>query len=399
MRRVIPLALSLVFVLAFGSATAVQAAARPCKPGSGPNLRGKDFTNGAALPYSLRCADLTKAKLDEVDLTQKDLTGAILRNASLKEADLTQAYLEYADLRGADLTSADLGQLRAKQADLRGAILVDAEAGQAEFPHANLTGAVLSRAVLTQATLTGAKLVDADLNEATLGQIKARTADFTKAKMKEAKLGQAQLQHAVFKDTDLGEAEFTQAELQGADLTGANVEKASFIQADDLNLTGSRGTPVDVPDDAVQGDPVATDSETDSGGDQPVSDPASSSTKSLPTGLILVIVSGLGLSLTLLVWGITHRRRERFAAYFAVARQAAEEDVTQLGEEIDALDFELKINQMSGGPSQDWRAALDAYEAAKQVLNVAQTPNELNAAASAVQHGRHALYQVRTRRR
>jgi hypothetical protein len=86
-------------------------------------------------------------------------------------------------------------------------------------------------------------------------------------------------------------------------------------------------------------------------------------------------------------------------AFFAVARHAAEESVTRLGEEIDQLDFEFKINQMSGGPSHDWRAALDAYEAAKQALIIARTPSDLHAAASAVQHGRHALHQVRSRMR
>ncbi|MEZ0072759.1 pentapeptide repeat-containing protein [Planotetraspora sp. GP83] len=406
MLRIAPLAGAVFFAAALSvaaPATAVQAAAGPCKPGSGPNLRGKDFTHGATLPYDLRCADLTKAKLDEVDLTQKDLTGAILRDASLKEADLTQAHLEYADLRGADLSDADLGQLKAKQADLRGAILIDAEAGQAEFPHADLTEAVLTRAVLTQANLTNATLVDADLTESTLGQIKGRTADFTRAKLKDAKLGQAELQHTVLKNADLSRAELTQADLQGADLTGANVQGASFTQAQDLNLTGTSGRAVNVPDDAINGRP-ASDKET---GEETAEDPGTQYTGTDTLGrdaalrgpspaLILVIVSGLGLSLTLLIWGVTHRRRERFAAAMAVARHTAEEEVTRFGEEIDSLDFEMKVNQVSG-PTHEWRAALDAYEAAKQALHIAQTPYELQAAASAVQHGRYALQQVRSR--
>ncbi|WP_051759345.1 pentapeptide repeat-containing protein [Herbidospora cretacea] len=392
MRALVALSFALSLVLV--PATAANAAAAPCKKGSGPNLRGADFTNGRQLPSDLRCADLTGAKLDEVDFTQKDLTGAILRNASMKEADFTQAHLEYADLRGADLTSADLGQLRAKQADLRGATLVDVEAGQAEFPHADLSDAVMTRANLTQVTLTNAKLVGADLNEAELGQVKGRTADFTRAKMKEAEFGQAQLQHAVFKETDLTEAQFTQAELQGADFTGAVVEQASFIQADDLNLAGARGNPADLPT-GVSFDPPAEEPEF---GDEPTAKPTS---RQLPTrvlgmspALLIALAGGLGLSLTLIVWGLSHQRTRRHDADFTMARRVAEEDVTRFGEEIDTLDFDMKVNAVSG-PSHDWRAALDAYEAAKQALYLARTPEELHAAAAAVHHGRQALHRVR----
>ncbi|WP_204038834.1 pentapeptide repeat-containing protein [Acrocarpospora phusangensis] len=388
------LGLAMAIMLPAGPA---ESAARPCAVGSGPNLAGKRFTRVEQLPANLRCATLTNAKLDELDLTQRDLSGAVLRGASLKEADLTQAHLEYADLRGADLTAADLGQLRAKQADLRNAILIDAEAGQAEFPHADLRKAVLTRAVLTQATFTNAKLGGADLNQATLGQIKARTADFTGAKLKDVKLGQAALQHAVFKDADLTEAVFTQAELQGADFTGAIIEGASFIQASDLNLTGARGEGTNVPDDAViapatETEPPAGDGEP-SGGESDT-EPARRSSGGLSPAFIVVLVSAFGLSMTLLVWGLTSGRRKRSHATFTMARHAAEEDVTRFGEEIDTLDFEMKVNAVSG-PSHDWRAALDAYEAAKRALMLARTPGELHAAAVAVHHGRQALHRVR----
>ncbi|WP_155341378.1 pentapeptide repeat-containing protein [Acrocarpospora corrugata] len=379
-------------------ATASDAAARPCAIGSGPNLAGKRFTRVEQLPQNLRCATLTNAKLDELDLTQRDLTGAVLRGASLKEADLTQAHVEYADLRGADLTSADLGQLQAKHADLRAAILIDASAGQAEFPHANLTKATLTRAVFTQADFTDAKLADADLNQAALGQIKGRTADFTRAKLRDVKFGQATLQHAVFKEADLTEAVFTQAELQGADFTGAIIEQASFIQASDVNLTGARGSGANLPSDTI----VAPATEEPPAGDK-TEGPAreleqptgSKGLFGLSPALLVVLVSAFGLSMTLLIWGISSGRRKRHHATFSMARHAAEEDVTRFGEEIDTLDFEMKVNAVSG-PSHDWRAALDAYEAAKRALMLARTPGELHAAAAAVHHGRLALHRVRS---
>ncbi|MEV7969967.1 pentapeptide repeat-containing protein [Sphaerisporangium sp. NPDC088356] len=412
MRRPIPLALvSGLFFLAVpalsasasapGSATVALAAAEavlaaPCKPGSGPKLRGRNFTNGATLPYNLRCADLTNAKLDEVDFTQKDLTGAILRNASMKEADFTQARLEYADMSGADLSDADLGQMHAKHATLRGTILTDAHGGQAEFPHADLTGAIMARAELTQANLTDATLVDADLNEATLGQIEARNADFTRAKLRDAKLGQAKLQFAVFKGANLTKAELVQAELNGADLSGATVEKASFIQADDVNLTGALGTPANVPDDAVGSTSNLPTGSEDAGGTDPLRPLVTRGSGGL--GLVLVILSGVGLSITLILWGLSHRRRAERATRFAAARRDAEEDVIRLGEEIDSLDFDYKVNHMTtSGVDPDWRRALDAYEAAKQSLNVAQSVPQLAGVAAAVYHGREALGRVRSR--
>ncbi|GAA3131942.1 pentapeptide repeat-containing protein [Streptosporangium carneum] len=398
MRRSVSLALlAAIFALSGPMTSPAQAAAGPCKPGQGANLRGKDFTKGAQLPYSLRCADLTGAKLGGVELIQKDLTGAILRNANLRQANLTQATLKYADLRGADLSEADLGQMHADHADLRGAILVDAEAGQAEFPYADLTGAKLTRAELTQVNFVNAKLVDADLNESRPGQLKARKADFTRAKLHEAKMGQSNLGHAVFKDADLSEAVFDQAELDGADFTGALVQDASFIQADDADLTGAKGTPkgIDLPS-FTQPTPAeeASDPET---AETPAAQPAGG--RSGPSvGLVMVVLSAVGLAATVVIWGVSAQRRSRRNARFALMRRGAEEDITRLGEEIDQLDYEFQVSGRGGMTADnDWRHAIDAYEAAKNALAVARQAEELHFVARAVQDGRNALSRLRAR--
>ncbi len=397
MRRSVSLALlAAIFALSGPMISPAQAAAGPCRPGQGANLRGKDFTKGAALPYSLRCADLTKAKLSGVELIQKDLTGAILRGADLRQANLTQATLKYADLRGADLSEADLGQMHADHADLRDAILVDAEAGQAEFPHADLTGAKLTRAQLTQVNFVNAKLVDADLNESRPGQLKARKADFTRAKLHEAKMGQSDLGHATFKDADLREAVFDQAELDGADFTGALVEDASFTQADDADLTGSRGTPK-----GTAGLPVTLPTPADSptwqeGGPQ-TEQPAG--TRGSPSiGLVMVVLSAVGLAVTVVIWGVSAQRRTRRNAKFALMRRGAEEDITRLGEEIDQLDYEFQVSGRGGMTADgDWRHAIDAYEAAKNALAAARREEELHFVARAIQDGRNALNRLRAR--
>lgn len=398
MRRSVSLALlAAIFALSGPMISPAQAAAGPCRPGQGANLRGKDFTNGAPLPYSLRCADLTKAKLNGVELIQKDLTGAILRGADLRQANLTQATLKYADLRGANLREADLGQMHADHADLRDAILVDAEAGQAEFPHANLTGAKLTRAVLTQVNFVGAKLIDADLNESRPGQLKARKADFTRAKLHEAKMGQSDLGHATFNDADLREAVFDQSELDGASFTGALVDDASFIQADDADLTGAKGTPK-----GVDGLPltVPTPVSSPAGGDgteTPAAQPPNSRS-GLSIGLIMVVLSAVGLAVTVVIWGVSAQRRTRRNAKFALMRRGAEEDITRLGEEIDQLDYEFQVSGRGGMTADgDWRHAIDAYEAAKNALAVARREEELHFVARAVQDGRNALGRLRAR--
>ncbi|MEV5413934.1 pentapeptide repeat-containing protein [Thermopolyspora sp. NPDC052614] len=384
------------------NATSDVRAAAPCRPGSGPKLRGRNFTQ-TPLPANVRCADLTGAKFDEADLSGKDLTGAILRNASFKETELTQAYLEYADLTGADFTDADMTQMRAKHAKARNAVFTEAYGGQADFSNADLTGARFERAEMGQAEFNDATLVDADLTEAELVQLKGREADFTRAKLHDAKLGQATLQFAVFRDADLREAEFTQAEMRGAKLNGANVDKASFTQADDLDLTGAKGTAVNVPDDATgrrpEAEPTRIPVGEDTGGepDEPRTTPAPRSAP--PFGLVLIVLSSAGLALTLLLWSVTHRRRRREAAAFAIARRQAEEEVTRFGEEIDALDFEMKIYEATVSADVDWRQALDAYEAAKHILVTARTDDQLAQIGPAVRAGRSALGRLRSRRR
>ncbi|MFF3664246.1 pentapeptide repeat-containing protein [Microtetraspora malaysiensis] len=365
-----------------------------CRPGSGPDMRGEDFTDAENLPNDLQCANLTGATLDGADLSNRDLRGVILRDASLKDADLTLAHAEGVDLRGADLSGAELGQFHGKQAQLRSAILKDVYAGQADLSRADLTGAVLARAQLTQANLTGTTFVGADLSKAILGQVTARTADFTRATMRATKLSQAHLESAVFAAADLGGAALGQAEMEGADLTGANVEGASFVQARDVNLAGSRGTPAVAP--TTLPSPSPSGDRSPGAADRAIAeDPVRT-----VTGLLLVVLSAIGLTITLFFWAAAHRRRKRDADAFDLERQVLAEDLTQLGAEINTMDAELRRDDgtpTEPGDQREWRAALDAYEAARHVLTVARTSGELQGAVSAVEHGRASLRRVRTR--
>ncbi|MFJ2031509.1 pentapeptide repeat-containing protein [Streptosporangium sp. NPDC087985] len=273
MRRSVSLALvTAVSALSAAMSSPAQAAAWPCRPGQGPDLRGGDFSGGFPLPGSLRCADLTAARLSGVDLRQRDLTGAVLLGADLRQANLTQATLHYADLRGADLGGANLVQTHAAHADLRGAFLSGAEARQAEFPHADLTGAMLTGAELNQADFTGALVEGTSFAQ-------ADGADLTGSRGTPTGVDRPAR-------TSRGPGFRTPAKEAGPEDTrlGARPEE-----------TG----PEDIRPGARAKEAGPRDTEPTGTGRAP------------SAGLVLVVFSAAGLALTMTVWGIATRRRSR----------------------------------------------------------------------------------------
>jgi hypothetical protein len=135
----------------------------------------------------------------------------------LSEADLSRAVLHGADLGAAVLRRADLGAAVLRRADLRGAVL-----SGADLRGAVLREAVLLRAVLHRADLRGAVLRRADFREAVLSAAVLRGAD----------LSGAVLRGAVFRRADLREADLRWAALSGADLSGADLREADLREAD-----------------------------------------------------------------------------------------------------------------------------------------------------------------------
>ncbi len=85
------------------------------------------------------------------------------------------------------------------------------------------------------------------------------------------------------------------------------------------------------------------------------------------------------------------------AADLASARQAADEDVTVLGEQLQSLDLELAGRQLDEATRQDYERALDSYDAAKQSVEAVRQPQDLQHVTSILQDGRYAIACVRAR--
>jgi hypothetical protein len=120
---------------------------------------GSNFEGKILAGADLRGANLTRANLKGANLSHANLTGATLEGAQLNNATLENIILTGAKLKGANLENCVLDHnADLSQTDLSNAILI----------RANLEGAKLNNAILTNANLSGAKLNDANLTNAVL---------------------------------------------------------------------------------------------------------------------------------------------------------------------------------------------------------------------------------------
>ena len=91
------------------------------------------------------------------------------------------------------------------------------------------------------------------------------------------------------------------------------------------------------------------------------------------------------------------QRRELQAAELAVVRGAVEEDVVAFGEDLSRLGNELPSGRLDEGGREDYKRALDSYEAAKQATDALKNADETRHVASIIDDGRYAIACVRAR--
>jgi uncharacterized protein YjbI with pentapeptide repeats len=187
----------------------------------GANLSGAHLERAILRGAYLEGADLSGAHLEGADLQGAHLAGVNLSGTHLKKAELLKAHLEKARLPYAHLEGADLEEARLDWADLPGAHLKKAYLMNAHLEGADLSGAHLEGAHLENASLEGAKLSNAHLEGANLQRANLQGATLQQAHLKQANLRYCDLRGV---DTNLIKADLEGAELYIADLFQANIE-------------------------------------------------------------------------------------------------------------------------------------------------------------------------------
>jgi uncharacterized protein YjbI with pentapeptide repeats len=126
-------------------------------------LSDVDLTRANLSGAIISQSDLSYAHLPWVDFSNAFITQTDLTNTVLAEANLTSSRLVQTDLSGAELRGANLTDTRYKQANLSGAELDLANLSDAQLWDTNLSGSSLRWANLSGAKLAGANLTGADL--------------------------------------------------------------------------------------------------------------------------------------------------------------------------------------------------------------------------------------------
>ena len=91
------------------------------------------------------------------------------------------------------------------------------------------------------------------------------------------------------------------------------------------------------------------------------------------------------------------RELERQRVELEPVKKLAFEDITALGEELQALDLDLAGHQLGVGENADYQRALDAYESAKTAGDAMTRPDDVRHVTQILDDGRYAIACVRAR--
>ena len=213
-----------------------------------------------ALPNSDYCIwhrkkdgkDFSGKEIQETDLVEAYLVGAIFNGKSLKNinfyganlkgahfcdntkilnSNLSRATLSDADLKGAKLSNIDLQGAKLRDAKLQGAYLNNVKLQQAILRSAHLEGATLHNTHLQGANLRSAHLQCAKLRNAEFENAKCMNSEFQQCNLRDSNFQGANLRSAHLQCANLRNAEFENADLHGADFKWAILYDADFKEA------------------------------------------------------------------------------------------------------------------------------------------------------------------------
>jgi hypothetical protein len=116
------------------------------------------------------------------------------------------------------------------------------------------------------------------------------------------------------------------------------------------------------------------------------------------TGLLILVVLAALVGLAIVARRSSKSRElERQRALLAPVHKLTSEDITALGEELQALDLDLAGRELGPGENADYQRALDAYEAAKTAADAMTRPDDVRHVTEILEDGRYAIACVRAR--
>ena len=111
--------------------------------------------------------------------------------------------------------------------------------------------------------------------------------------------------------------------------------------------------------------------------------------------LILLVI--IGIAIAFVVSRSQRREKQREAEALQKVKVAAEEDVVRFGEDVTLLGDETTGRQLDEPTRQDYRRALDSYDAAKTALDQVQRPDDIRGITGILEDGRYAVACVQAR--
>jgi hypothetical protein len=129
--------------------------------------------------------------------------------------------------------------------------------------------------------------------------------------------------------------------------------------------------------------------------DKAVQDKKSSAARGTYIFLIILVLIVAGI--VGLIFFARKRRREREERQLAELKDSVFEDVTRLGEDISALNLNVRDPELDPAARDDYQHAMDSYDQAKAAADNARRAEDMRTVTTALEDGRYYMTAVRAR--